>query len=40
MTAFEYFGKVNLTLFLNWACYNIFVILDGLTKIIVETLLR
>ena len=40
MAAFEYFGKLKLTLFLNWACYNIFMNLDGLTTIIVETLLR
>ena len=26
------FGKLNLALFLNWACYNIYVNLDGLTK--------
>ena len=40
MAACEYFGKPNLALFLNWACYNIYVSLDGLTTIIVENLLR
>ena len=40
MAACEYFGKLNLSLFLNWACYNIYVNLDGLTTIIMETLLR
>ena len=29
----KFFGKLNLLLFLNWACYNIYVNLDGLTKI-------
>ena len=28
----NFFGKMNLLLFLNWACYNIYVNLDGLTK--------
>ena len=36
MTACQYFGKLNSALFLNWACYNIYVNLDGLTTIIVE----
>ena len=40
MAACEYFGKLNLALFLNWACYNIYVNLDGLTTITMETLLR
>ena len=28
----KFFGKLNLALFLNWACYNIYVNMDGLTK--------
>ena len=33
MIACEYFAKLNSALFLNWACYNIYVNLDGLTII-------
>ena len=36
MIACKYFGKLNSALFLNWAFYNIYVNLDGLTTIIVE----
>ena len=40
MATCEYFGHLNLALFMIWACYNIYVNLNGLTTIIVETLLR
>ena len=28
----KFFGKLNLALFLNWACYNIYVNMNGLKK--------
>ena len=36
MAACEYFAKLNSALFLNWACYNIYMNLDGSTTIIVD----